>query len=500
MKKQKVFISSVQREFAEAREALWFHFLSDPLLSSFYEPVIFEKLPADAHPPNKVYINEVEKSSVYLILLGKDYGYEGADGISPTEHEYNHAAALHKTTLAFIKGGMTEERHPKEVLLLEKIQDHVSYKRFETIEQLISEVDKALVALLKHRGLIQVADFDATINPDATIEDISEKKINEFTAIAQHKRGFPLREGTAVRKVLSHLNMFANERLTNSALLAFASDSQRFFPSAIVKCAHFHGYRVEKPIPDHKVLKGDVFTQVDQAVDFVLSKISLAVGLRNATNHAPLSYEMPRAVIAEAIVNAVAHRDYNSNGSVQVMLFADRLEISNPGGLTPELTIDKLKTDHASYPVNPFLAEVMYQAGYIERFGTGTGEIVRLTALAGLKEPEFNLEEGFKVTIWRPNAVLEDSSGQATGQVIGQVTGQVSEEIRRVTLVVDGEMRTSEIMAALDLKHREYFRDAYLLPAMAENFIEMTLPDKPNSPNQRYRLTKTGQQLKQHLG
>ncbi|GEP51950.1 hypothetical protein FNO01nite_26220 [Flavobacterium noncentrifugens] len=496
MKRQKVFISSVQKEFAEIREALWMHFLSDPLLSSFYEPVIFEKLPADAHPPDRVYLSEVAQSSVYLILLGTDYGYEDANGVSPTEHEYDHAAALYKTTLAFIKGGMSDQRHPKETRLIEKMQEHVSYKRFHTTAELLFEVNKALVALLKHLGLIQVTDFDASFNATAAPEDISGDKVAEFMALARNKRGFPLREGSAPSRVLAHLNMQSGERLTNSALLAFASDPQRFFPSAIVKCAHFHGYHVEKPIPDHKVLKGDVFMQVDQAVDFVLSKISVAVGMRNSGNQAPVSYEMPRAVIAEAIVNAVAHRDYNSNGSVQLMLFADRLEISNPGGLTPELTIDKLKTDHASYPVNPVLAEVMYQAGYIERFGTGTGEIIRLTEQAGLREPDFDLEEGFKVTLWRPAT----AAGQATGQATGQVTGQADEEVKRVLLVMDGELRTSEIMGALDLKHREYFRDAYLLPAIAGGFIEMTVPDKPNSPNQKYRLTADGILLKGLLG
>jgi len=110
---------------------------------------------------------------------------------------------------------------------------------------------------------------------------------------------------------------------------------------------------------------------------------------------------------------------------------------------------------------------------------------------AGLREPDFDLEEGFKLTLWRPAA--------ATGQVPGQVPGEAVEEVKRVLLVMDGELRTSEIMGALDLKHREYFRDAYLLPAIAEGFIEMTIADKPNSPNQKYRLTAEGILLKELL-
>ena len=72
-----------------------------------------------------------------------------------------------------------------------------------------------------------------------------------------------------------------------------------------------------------------------------------AVGTRAAGPSAPVEYEIPREVIAEAIVNAVAHRDYTSNATVQVMLFADRLEVWNPGELPPNLTFEELRTKHA---------------------------------------------------------------------------------------------------------------------------------------------------------
>jgi predicted HTH transcriptional regulator len=345
-----------------------------------------------------------------------------------------------------------------------------------------------LVDFLKQKKLIQQTSFDESLHPTAQISDIDPAKIDNFLNLADYKRGFPVRQGSSIEKVLTHLNILHGDRLCNSAILAFGKNPQQFFPTAVVKCAHFHGYIVEKPIPDHKVFDGDVFQQVDNAVDFVLSKIGVSVGLRDESTQAPIKYEIPRPVVTEAIVNAVAHRNYNSNGSVQVMLFANRLEIANPGGLTPELSLSKLKTDHGSYPTNPKLAEPMYQAGYIERFGTGTGEIIRLTVEAGLQEPKFDFEEGFKVIIWRP-----------TGQVTGQATGQATEGARRVILVLHDEMKSAEIQELLELKHRESFRDNYLIPAMEEGWVEMTIPDKPNSPNQRYRLTAKGLVLKETL-
>ena len=82
---------------------------------------------------------------------------------------------------------------------------------------------------------------------------------------------------------------------------------------------------------------------------------------------------------------------------------------------------------------------------------------------------------------------------------VGQATRQVKEGIRRVIYVVDGELNASDIMNILDLKHREYFRDTYLLPAIEEGYITFTIPDSPNNPNQKYRLTPKGLTLKAFL-
>ncbi len=189
--------------------------------------------------------------------------------------------------------------------------------------------------------------------------------------------------------------MLRDHKLTNSALLVFGKKPQQFFPAAIIKCAHFHGFEVAKPIPDHKVFQGDVFDQVDQAVDFVLSKINVSVGVRDNSVQAPIKYEIPRAAITEAIVNAIAHRDYTSNGSVQVMLFTDRLEISNPGRLVPELNLAKLRMRHASYPTESFAGRVQcIRLVILSVLELGTLEIIRLLEEAHLDDPEFNIDEG----------------------------------------------------------------------------------------------------------
>ncbi len=99
--------------------------------------------------------------------------------------------------------------------------------------------------------------------------------------------------------------MLRQGKLTNSAILAFGSNPQFYFPSATIKCAYSHNLAMVKPISDYKEFGGTVFQMADAAIDFVLSKISIALGDRSRSNQAETNYEIPRAVIAEALINAI---------------------------------------------------------------------------------------------------------------------------------------------------------------------------------------------------
>ena len=131
-----------------------------------------------------------------------------------------------------------------------------------------------------------------------------------------------------------------------------------------------------------------------------------------------MTYEIPKDVLTEAIVNAVANRDYMSNGSVQVMLFADWLEVWNPGSLPTSSTLEKLREPHNSVPENPLLAESLYLARYIERMGTGTLDMIRRCVYAGLPEPGFAVTDGFVTRIWREGSsdeALQPEAGTSRG-------------------------------------------------------------------------------------
>ena len=401
MKPLAIFISSVQREFAQERAALRDYLRGDPLMRRFFAPFLFEDVPATDRRPDDLYLDEVERCDLYVGLFGRDYGTEDEDGISPTEREFDHATALGKQRLIFLQAAGGASRHPKMQALIGKAQAGLIRGRFDTPEDLVAELYASLVEYLAAKELLRSGPFDAATCEDAGFDDLDVERMNRFVGTARRARQFPLAENTPPEALLEHLNLMNKGRLTNAAILLFGKAPQRFLISSEVKCAHFHGTQVAKPIPSHQVYKGTVFELVDHAVDFVLSKIALSVGTRAESVQAPVAYEIPKEVVTEAIVNAVAHRDYTSAGSVQIMLFADRLEVWNPGRLPPPLTIEKLRGPHESIPGNPLLARAMYLVKYIEQMGTGTLDMIERCTTAGLREPEFEAVSEFVTRIRR---------------------------------------------------------------------------------------------------
>lgn len=248
---------------------------------------------------------------------------------------------------------------------------------------------------------VQVDAFDATPCLGAEFDDLEFDLMPQFIRTARRARNFPLPEDASPQAVLTHLNLLYKGRPTNAAMLLFGKTPQRFLVSSEIKCSHFHGVHVTEPVPYYQVYKGTAFQLIDQAVGFVLSKIAIAVGTRAESVQAPVTCEIPKEIITEAVVNAVAHRDYTSDGSVQVMLFSDRLEVRSPGGLSTMLTLEQLRVPHNSVRRNPLLAQCLYLAEYIERMGTGTLDMISRCAEAGLSEPEFAVAEGFVTTIRR---------------------------------------------------------------------------------------------------
>lgn len=492
--KKEIFISSVQSEFAEERRMLAEYIRQDALFSRYFEPFLFEEQPAQNKSAQKAYLDAAARADIYLLLMGERYGNEDAHGMSPTEREYDTATTNGIYRLAFLK--KIAHRETKESAFKRKIEQSITRNpvQFKSFEELRTHVYAALIHYLSVKGVLADGPYDSVINPLASIKDLDREKIRWFVGVAREKRRFPLQYSEEnIHTILSSLHLIGdNEGITNAALLLFAHDVQKWFPSATVKCAQFYGTRVEKPILSQQIYDGNVFEVVDKAVDFVLSRINARVGERTQSAQVDVNYELPIPAVTEAIVNAIVHRDYASTGSVQVMLFKDRLEVWNPGHLPKGVTIVKLNEEHESIPVNPTLARPVYLAGYIEQLGTGTTDLINHCLDLGLKRPEFRQDENFVSVIWR------DKTGEnsSTGNVAGNETGNVTGNVKRLLLGIGGGTLTrNEIMQILGLKGSGNFRAAYLYPAMKQGYISLLYPDSAKRRDQAYYLTEKGLEL-----
>ena len=399
---KQLFISSVQKELQAERYAVRDFVHGNDLLLQFFRVFLFEDLPPADSRADNVYLDEVAKSSVYIGIFGNEYGWEDEGALSPTEKEFNFASRKRKRRLIFVKGRTDDYRHPKMKTLIRRAGDEVIRRRFEDMDELLRLLYGSLIQYLQDHGFVVAKDFDAAPCLEATLNDISTQKLRWFIERAREERNYPLAPETPRKKALAHLNLLAGNMPTQGSVLLFGEAPERFIRSSDLTCLHFHGTEIVKPISSQQVYHGTLFELVDQAVDFVMARLARSIKPSDTEPASDVEYEVPYRAIREAIVNAVAHRNFASKSGVQVMVFVDRIEVWNPGGLPEDLTVAQLRGPHPSVPRNRLLCEPLFLAHYIERAGTGTLDMIRLCVEANLPEPEFRSEgERFVTVIWR---------------------------------------------------------------------------------------------------
>jgi len=397
--KFKIFVSGVQNELKEERFAVKELIAEHILLKEYFKVFLFEDSPAKSKSAKTAYINEVHKSDIYLGILGNEYGAASNNNLSATEQEFHEAHKTNKEILIYIKGKDDRKRDKRLTKLISGIKDEETgykYKRFGNVPELKNSIYESLIEFLREKGIVGRHTFDSSVCEDAGFGDIDEEKVRRFLRTAKNQRNFPLDSGAPVKDVLIHLNLLKSGKLTNAAVLLFGKNPDKFFLQAEVKCIQLPGTEIEKPFTSYHIYNGDLFEQIDKSVAFVLDAIKLPVIQQEHTAQVKRPYEIPVFAIHEAIVNAVAHRDYNTTAGVQVMLFIDRLEIWNSGSLPNQLSIEDLKKPHTSYPNNPLLAGVLYLGDYIQKAGSGILEMVKQCRKQGLPEPEFKSIRGLE--------------------------------------------------------------------------------------------------------
>jgi len=458
MKKYKIFISGVQKELKEERREVKKFILENVLLSEYFDVFLFEDSPAKSKSSERAYLEEVGKSDIYIGLLGSKYGSAGKGKVSPTEAEFREAKKKHKVILIYIKGENGEKDKEREEgiqKLIKEIKDPkagYSYRRFKDTSELTRLVYESLIEFLKAEGIVGRGAFDERICQEATFKDIDEDKIRWFLKVARAVRKYPLKQDTPTEALFTHLDLIKNGKLTNAAVLLFGKNPHHFFLQAEVKCLQFSGTEVKKPFINYQVYSGNLFEQVDKARAFVLDAIKFPVIQERGSARFRRPFEIPEFAIQEAIVNAVAHRNYNVTSGVQVMVFSDRVEVWNSGSLPPELSVEDLKKPHTSFPANPLIANALYLADYAQRAGSGTVEMIEQCKAEGTPEPDFVLIRNVEFRSILPRDIF-------TVEVLAKM-GLNERQMKAVQHVKEyGSITNREYRQKLELPNRTALRD-----------------------------------------
>ena len=425
--KYKIFISGVQKELKAERRAVKDFIIGEVLLSEYFEVFLFEDVCAKSKSAKSVFLKEVRDSDIYIGIIGQQYGYVGQGGISSTEEEYREAKKLDKTILIYIKGenGANDKKRDIEVQRLIKeigdVREGFVRKRFSDTVELTRLIHSSLIDFLKEEGIVGRGAFDERVCKDAKLSDIDEEKVRWFLRTAKASRKYSLKQDAPIKDVFVHLDLMKEGKLTNAAVLLFGKDPHKFFIQAEVKCLQFSGTEVRKPFVNYQVYSENLFEQIDKARAFVLDAVKFPVIQKVGSARFERVYEIPEFAIQEAIVNAVAHRNYNNTSGVQVMVFADRVEVWNSGSLPQELTVEDLKKPHTSFPANPYLANVLYLADYAQRAGSGTIEMMEQCKAQHTPEPEFVLVRNKEFRLILPKDIFTEDTLVRRGLIERQI-------------------------------------------------------------------------------
>ncbi|HPP29421.1 MAG TPA: putative DNA binding domain-containing protein [bacterium] len=247
------------------------------------------------------------------------------------------------------------------------------YKRVGRSTVRMSKDEYERKVLEKHKEEFR---FDTTICKDAKFSDVDVLKLRDFLKFAKSERGLEIPANSSPKATLMRLNLLKNDKLTNSAILLFGKNPQKFFYNAEVKCVRFKGTDVTGPMIDMKDVGGNLIDQVIETEKFIFNNIALTSWIEEGKIKRQEKWEYPPKAIREALVNAIVHRDYLPTAKTQVRIFDDRIEFWNPGKLPDGWTVEKLKQQHESKPFNPLIARTFFWIKYIEEVGTGTNKII----------------------------------------------------------------------------------------------------------------------------
>ncbi|HBS82992.1 MAG TPA: AAA family ATPase [Halomonas campaniensis] len=337
--------------------------------------------------------------------------------------------------------------------------------------------------------------FDVQAMPELSRDDLDQN------AIQQAFRSEQLLDDNKLRTL--RLLVSYQGRLVPSVggILLFGRERQWHFEDAWIQCGRFRGNdKVE--IFDQT----DIHAPLPQAVDDIelfLKKHAFKQAEFGAMRRRDV-WSIPLTILREAIINALVHSDYSQRGSpIRIAFYDDRIEIESPGLLMPGMTIEDMKRG-VSMIRNPVIARVFRELGLIEQWGSGVKRIFSEAQVQGLPEPHIeeianrvrlSIRLATPVSIQQSASVTQAESVQSESRLESRLESALA---ARVLLILQQEPLGKAAMAR-ELGHKGVSGELnkQVGNLRQQQLIEMTLPEKPNSRLQQYRLTPQGQRFLQ---
>jgi len=288
------------------------------------------------------------------------------------------------------------------------------------------------------------------------------------------KAGLPW---TNARTALESLGLYADDHWLNAARVFFANP-----PALTLRCAVF-ATPTSSTIIDQHDFQGDILTLIEEAEKYILKNIRIGMRLEGLVRvDVP---EIDREAFREAIINAFCHRDYRDPDEVRIAIYPDRVEVRNPGNLMEGLSMRSLKSGKvSSRRRNPLIADLLRRIHLIEAWGRGIPLIlekaphVRFSQAAGIFITEFP----------RTIATADARLGAETEAPVALT----ETDLRILSVLKNEALGSKQLLIRLGYGQKTGNYKAAMEKLATLNLIERTLPEKPNSRLQKYRLTAQG--------
>ena len=488
--KLRVFISSVQKELAEERMQLRILLTSDPFLLRHTVPKLFERYPIPLRPDKRAYLNLLEKCQIYVLIVGKEYGAaSGTDGKSATHREYGLAQENRLPTLVCVKGDGRFTRDKAEEDFFELIKDDGhTYGRFQDNKELHAIVRERLVAHIKETYELEPSKEEEEIATATT------SVASPFDRQRLEERGFDALGAAQVNALAHGLDPEARKRLkpaereqllidrgylwfsvreemlhpTAAGLLLAAKDPTSLFPHCRVQLDVYPGTTDDDEAVIAETIRASVPETIDQVVAVLqrsTRKTPRVIGLRRI--ELP---EYPEVAIREALVNALAHRDYEDPSQhVLVEVFTDRIVVTNPGLPVGHPTVKRLESGKArSRSRNPLTSQGLVFLKLMEERGTGIRRMRKAMLDHGLEPPHVEFDEDrFVITL--PGAGDDLGRIKAPASEQKELSDSIQSELnqRQVTilerLAAGDELSSAQMQKEFSITRDTVARDMALL-------------------------------------